>query len=182
MSCCRQLEQTPGLIDADITDNIRSMRASISVAGDADRVEAGRQIVQRGAVPYDRIVQADGAGYGLRNIAPYPIKETANRGGLSCKHDNQRNSDQGVHASNRHAETKIGHDAFGLELDLLPVQCTFPADCPAPKVSIRSGPRQVHSGGGGSRLRFALSGAGLPVCTENSNPDVMTVKPAEDRV
>src|ERR1700682_2972574 len=111
------------------------MRASISVAGDADRVEAGRQIVQRGAVPYGRIVQADGAGYGLRNIAPYPIKETANRGGLSCKHDNQRNSDQGVHASNRHAETKIGHDAFGLELDLLPVQCTFPTDCPAPKLA-----------------------------------------------
>jgi hypothetical protein len=24
--------------------------------------------------------------------------------------------------------------------------------------------------------------SGIPVCTENSNPDVMTVKPAEDRV
>jgi hypothetical protein len=34
--------------------------------------------------------------------------------------------DQGVYASNRHAETKIGGDALRLELDQLAANCTFP--------------------------------------------------------
>jgi hypothetical protein len=45
----------------------------------------------------------------------YEKKQAAN----SWKHDNQPNSDQGVYASNRHAETKIGHDALRLEVNLL---------------------------------------------------------------
>ena len=36
----------------------------------------------------------------------------------SLKHDNQRNSDQDIHASNHHAETKIGSEFFRLELGM----------------------------------------------------------------
>src|SRR6202171_5524444 len=54
----------------------------------------------------------------------------------------------------------------------------FPDRLSRPKVSIRSGPRQVHSGGGGSRLGFALSGAGLPLRSPIAAPS----RPGRKRV
>ena len=37
----------------------------------------------------------------------------------SLKHDNQRNSDQDIHASNHHAETKIGSESSDWNLGCL---------------------------------------------------------------
>jgi hypothetical protein len=59
------------------------------------------------------------------------MKEAANGGGPSCKHQNQPDSDQGVYASDRHAQTNIGRDALRRELDLLAEHGIFPAVFPA---------------------------------------------------
>ena len=64
----RNLEQTPGLIDADVTDDIGSMNTSIRVAGDAGPREAGRQVVNRGAVEHGRIIEADAAGHAVAKL------------------------------------------------------------------------------------------------------------------
>lgn len=72
------------------------------------------------------------------------MRDDTNRGGLSCKHDNERDCDQGVYASNRHAETNIGRQALGLELDPLAEHGTFPCDFPRPNIS--SGNRGIVPG------------------------------------
>jgi hypothetical protein len=46
--------------------------------------------------------------------------------GPSHKHDNEPHRDQRVYAGNGYAETNIGHDALGLELDLSDGHCTSP--------------------------------------------------------
>ena len=45
----RNLEQTPGLIDADVADDIRRMHAAISVPGNALEVESTTRNDNRGA-------------------------------------------------------------------------------------------------------------------------------------
>src|SRR6202048_556525 len=64
----RDLEQTPGLIDADVADDVGSMHAGIGVATDADRIETGRQVVDRGAVEHGRIIETDGAGHAVAEL------------------------------------------------------------------------------------------------------------------
>ena len=52
--------------------------------------------------------------------------------------------DQGVYASNRHAETNIGREALGLELDPLAEHGSFP--CNFPRLNISSGNRGIVPG------------------------------------
>jgi hypothetical protein len=54
------------------------------------------------------------------------MKKTPDWGGPSRKHDNQSNSEKGVYASNRHAETKLGRQLFRLEAGLLAAHSAFP--------------------------------------------------------
>ena len=68
MRAGRNLEQTPGLVDADVTDNIRSMHASIGVGTQAGRTDTGREVVHRRAVINCRIVEADGAGHAVTEL------------------------------------------------------------------------------------------------------------------
>ena len=68
MARSRNLEQTPGLVDADVADDVGSAHATISVAGGADRIDGGRQVIQRGAVVHRRVVQADGAGHAVAEL------------------------------------------------------------------------------------------------------------------
>ena len=48
----RNLEQTPGLIDADVADDIRSVHAGVSVAAVPGCVEGVAEIVDRGPVEH----------------------------------------------------------------------------------------------------------------------------------
>src|ERR1700730_19436548 len=64
----RNLEQTPGLVDADVADDVGSMNASVSIAGNANRIEADVQVVHRGAVIHGRIIQTDGAGHAVAEL------------------------------------------------------------------------------------------------------------------
>ena len=62
----------------------------------------------------------------------------------SCKHDKEPNYDQGVYASNHHAETNIGRDALRREPDLLAEHCISDAIAQPNNITrqsgIRSGP------------------------------------------
>src|ERR1700730_12182868 len=64
----RNLEQTPGLIDSDVADDVGSMHAGVSVARGAGRIEACRQVIYRGAVEHGRIIEADGAGHAVAEL------------------------------------------------------------------------------------------------------------------
>ena len=62
----------------------------------------------------------------------------------SCKHDKEPNYDQGVYASNHHAETNISRDALRREPDLLAEHCISDAIAQPNNITrhsgIRSGP------------------------------------------
>ena len=64
----RNLEQTPGLVDADVADDVGSNVAAVGVAGSAGEAEALRQVVHGGAVEDDRIIEADGAGHAVAEV------------------------------------------------------------------------------------------------------------------
>src|ERR1700738_3629418 len=64
----RNLEQTPGLIDSDVADDVGSMHAGVSVARGAGRIEACRQVIYRGAVEHGRVIEADGAGHAVAEL------------------------------------------------------------------------------------------------------------------
>ena len=56
------LEQAPGLVDADVADDFRRMDAGIGVARVQRGVQRRRQIVDGGTVPHRRIVETDAGG------------------------------------------------------------------------------------------------------------------------
>src|ERR1700692_4239889 len=64
----RDLEQTPSLIDPDVAHDVGSMHASISVAGSTRCGETGRQVVHRGTVEHDRIIETDGARHPVAEL------------------------------------------------------------------------------------------------------------------
>ncbi len=59
----------------------------------------------------------------------------------SCKYDNQRDPDQGAHASNYSAEIKISRDVLRLELEMLAEHGIFPRDYPATSITRQAGNR-----------------------------------------
>ena len=66
----RQLEQTPGLIDPDVADDVRRMRAGIGVRSGAVGADRRRdaQVVDGGAIPDGRIVETDRGRYAVAEL------------------------------------------------------------------------------------------------------------------
>ena len=62
------LEQTPGLIDADVADDVGCMDAGIGVAGVQRGVQWQRQIVHGSAVPHGRIVETDAGRHAIAEL------------------------------------------------------------------------------------------------------------------
>ena len=64
----RNLEQTPGLIDADVADEVRSVHASVSVLDPAGCTERQVQVGDNGAVEDDRIIETDGGRHAIAEL------------------------------------------------------------------------------------------------------------------
>ena len=68
MCACRNLEQAPGLVDPDVTDDVGCADAGVDVAPAQRGIERKRQIVDVGAVPDHGIVKTDGAGHAIAEL------------------------------------------------------------------------------------------------------------------
>src|SRR5262245_5913081 len=64
----RNLEFAPGLVDADVAVDVGRMRAAIGKAGGADRIQSGREIVDRSSVLRARIFEADSSGHAVAEL------------------------------------------------------------------------------------------------------------------
>src|SRR5262249_18524844 len=76
----RNLEQTPSLVDADVTDDVRNMRAAVSIrtgrstTGGARESatwncrDASREVEQRSTVEHGRIIKADGGRHTVAEL------------------------------------------------------------------------------------------------------------------
>src|ERR1700676_5102975 len=64
----RDLEQTPGLIDADVADDVRSMVAAVSAAIDTSRIQAVCKVEDVVTVERDRVIKTDGAGHAVTEL------------------------------------------------------------------------------------------------------------------
>src|SRR6185312_10025368 len=66
----RQLEQTPGLIDPDVADNVRRMRTRVGARSGAVGADRGgtAQIVDGGTIPHGRVIETDRGRYAVAEL------------------------------------------------------------------------------------------------------------------
>ncbi len=78
-----------------------------------------KQVLPAAVQPSITTSQLSSPALGAVSFVDQKMKEVGpTEAAPSLKHDNQRNSDQDIHASNHHAETKIGSEFFRLELGM----------------------------------------------------------------
>src|SRR5258706_16341623 len=64
----RNLPQTPGLVDADVAYDVRSMAAAASGAVNTSRIDAIRQVEEKGTVEHNRVIQTKGGGHAVAEL------------------------------------------------------------------------------------------------------------------
>src|ERR1700687_2218465 len=102
----RNLEQTPGLIDADVAGDVRNMVAAVSVAPRTNRTEASRQVEERGTFERDRIFQTNGAGHAVTKLSGVLDVVYAGDGGVAAEQE------RGVVARITMPRRRIGRGRF----------------------------------------------------------------------
>src|SRR5258705_4150436 len=83
----RNLEQTPGLIDADVAGDVRSMGTAVSGAVDTGRIEASRQVEDIGTLERDRVFQTNGARYAIAELGGVLDIVYAGDGGMAAEQE-----------------------------------------------------------------------------------------------